>query len=199
MVWMLVEYPGKALKKIVLAEHKNYVLMIATFFGISVGFGLYWFAQAGNNYENIAHLILAASATGLVLGIPLFLMMSGMAYALMSLLGGKGSWRNTYAVVGWGLFPFTFASAVVLPIELAAFGLLFFSNNPHPFEVKPAVYAVLIGMDGLLALWSFVVGAKGLSLAHGVGLGKSIAVLLVVAALSLTVLFLYARVMLFAS
>ncbi len=199
MVWMLIEFPGKGLKKIVLAEHKNYVLMIAMFFGISSGFGLFWSAHAGNSYENIIHLIIAASVTGLLIGIPVFLVMAGMSYVILALLGGKGTWRNTYAVVGWALFPFTFATTVLLPIELAAFGLLFFSNNPHPYDVKPVVYAVLIGMDGLLTFWSLMIGAKGLSVAHDVSIAKSILVLAAVSAVVLTLLYLCAQAVLFAS
>jgi hypothetical protein len=198
MVWMLIEAPGQGLKKIVLAEHKNYVLMIAVFFGISAGFGLFWSTQAGNEYENIAHLIIAASGIGLVAGIPLFLMIAGLSHGLVKLIGGNGSWRNTYAMVGWGMFPFTIATTLLLPIELAVFGLLLFSNNPHPFEVKPVVYAVLIGMDGLLTLWSLAIGAKGLTVAHGVSLTKSIVVLALASAVSVAVFYLGAQTVLFA-
>jgi hypothetical protein len=198
-MWMLVEYPGAALKKIVLAEHKNYVLMLAMFFGISVGYGLFWSGHAGNGFVNIAHLIIAASGIGLIIAIPLFYIMASLVYASMLLLGGMGSWRNTYAVVGWGLFPFSFATTIVLPIELAAFGLLFFSNNPHPYEVKPLVYSVLVGLDGLLTVWALVTGAKGLSLAHSISFWKSMAALVAVVAICMGALFLCAQVLLFAA
>ncbi len=198
-MWQLIEFPGAALKRIVLAEHKNYVLMLAMFFGISVGFGLFWSAHAGDQYSNIIHLILAASSVGFCIAVPLFFLMTGMTHGLMRLSGGRGAWRNTYAMVGWGLFPFSFTTIVVLPIELAAFGLLFFSNNPHPFEVKPLVYAVLIGIDGLMALWSLVIGARGLALAHSVSLWKSILVAVLVSMACMTLLFLGAQLMLFAS
>ncbi|HLP18284.1 MAG TPA: Yip1 family protein [Bacteroidota bacterium] len=182
-LWMMIEYPGKALKRIVIAEHKNYVLMLAMFFGISVGFGLFWAVHAGNRYDNIAYLIIAASGAGLILALPLFYALTGVLHALAVLLGGKGPWRSTYAVAGWALFPFTFATVIVLPVELAAFGLLFFSDNPHPFEVKPLVYGVLIGIDALMALWSVWIGVKGLALAHSIRTWKSfIVVVLVVTA-----------------
>lgn len=168
-----MEYPGTALKRIVMAEHKNYVLMLAMFFGISVSFSLFWAVHAGNVFENIAYLILAASLIGLVISMPLFFATAGILHVLMRSLGGKGTWRNTYAVTGWALFPFSMATVVILPIELAAFGLLLFSDNPHPFDVKPLVYAVLAGIDVLLALWSYVIGIKGFSLAHAVPAWKS--------------------------
>jgi hypothetical protein len=196
---MLIEYPGAALKRIVLAEHKNYVLMLAMFFGISVGFGLFWSGHAGDRYTNIAHLIIAASGIGLIVALPLFYILSGMLHAVMMMLGGKGSWRNSYAVVGWGLFPFSFAATIVLPIELAAFGLLFFSDNPSPFEVKPLVYSVLISMDGLMAVWAVIIGGKGLALAHTVSFWKSLCAVAAVCGVCMVLLFLCAQMLLFAS
>jgi hypothetical protein len=198
-VWTMVEYPGAALKRIVLAEHKNYVLMLAMFFGVSVGFALFWAGHRGDRYENIAHLMLAASAIGLLIAIPFFYVLTGIIHGLMALLGGNAPWRNTYAVTGWALFPFTFATMIVLPIELAAFGLLFFSDNPSPYEVKPLVYSVLIGMDGLLTLWSLIIGGKGLALAHATPLWKGVLVFTTAAVVCMVVLFMGAQLLLFTS
>jgi hypothetical protein len=195
----MIEYPGVALKRIVLAEHKNYVLMLALFFSVSVGFALFWAGHRGDHYENIAHLIIAASAIGMVIALPMFYALTGVVHGLMTMAGGKAPWRNTYAVMGWALFPFTFATFVVLPIELAAFGLLFFSDNPSPYEVKPLVYSVLIGMDGLLTVWSLIIGGKGLALAHSTSVWKSLLVITAVAAVFMLVLFLGAQKILFTS
>lgn len=173
--WMMVEYPGKALKRIIMAEHKNYVLMLAMFFGISAAFALSWAVKAGNMFENVAHLILAASLIGIVMSMPLFFVIVGLLHAAGRAMGGRGSWRNTYAAAGWALCPFAFATVVVQPIELAAFGLMFFSNNPHPFEVKPLAYSVLIGIDGLIGFWSIVLAVSGIAIAHALPKWKSAA------------------------
>jgi hypothetical protein len=82
---------------------------------------------------------------------------------------------------------------------MAAFGLLFFSDNPHPFEVKPVAFAVLAGIDVLLALWSVVIGVKGLTLAHSTKAWKSALVMAVVITAFTLVLFGAARAVLAAS
>lgn len=165
-VWDLVEYPKETFRRIVRAEHKNYVLFLMFFLGVAAAFTLLWARHAGNAFDNLIHLILLGSALGLVMAYPVGLGLVLVVHWAMRLLGGKGVVRNTYAVLGWSLMPIMLSVAVVLPIEFASIGLLLFSTNPSPMEVKPVVYLVLLAIDAFAILWSVNLAGVGLSIAH---------------------------------
>lgn len=163
---LLIERPKEAFKKIILAEHKNYVLLLALFFGISAAFALFWAAKFGNEFENILPLIIGAFSAGIVLAIPFFLILAVLIFGTFKIFGGKGNFINTYAVVGWSLFPLALSVFFILPIELATVGLYFFSSNPSGYDYKPEVYSVLIGLDTLCIVWALLLLGLGLSIAQ---------------------------------
>lgn len=185
-VWLMVESPTTAFKKIILAEHKNYVLFLGMFLGIASAFALMWAKKSGNNFDNLFPLLLVGTFLGLVIYLPLFfsmtwlLHMAGVLARRILRIGGKGHFRETYAVIGWSLVPVMFSVVFILPLELATLGLLMFSTNPSAFQVKPVVTAVLLGLDGLLVLWSLLLATTGFAMAHRLSRAVSFIVIIVV-------------------
>ena len=172
-LWELVESPKEAFRRIIRAEHKNYVLVLMFFLGIAAAFTLLWARHAGNEFDNLIHLILLGFALGLGMAYPVGLGLVLVVHWAMKLLGGKGVVRNTYAVLGWSLIPIMLSVAVVLPIELASVGLRLFSTNPSPMDVKPVVYLVLLAIDAFAFVWSVNLARVGLSIAHKISPLKS--------------------------
>jgi hypothetical protein len=174
--WSLVESPKEGFHKIIRAEHKNYVLLLMTFLGIGTSFGLLWARHAGDEFANLIYLMLLGIVIGLAIALPIGLLMTVVVHWVLRLLGGKGTLRNTYGVFGWSLMPIMLSVSIVLPIELASIGLRLFSTNPSPMEVKPIVYTVLLGLDGVAALWMINLARIGFGLAHKISAWKSIGV-----------------------
>ncbi|MBI2430238.1 MAG: YIP1 family protein [Ignavibacteriales bacterium] len=168
MLWMMIESPKAAFKKIILAEHKNYVLFLGMFLGIASAFALIWANKSGNNFDNLFPVLLFGTFLGFVICLPLFYGLVCLIFGIVKIIGGKGNFRETYGVIGWSLVPIMFSVIFILPLELATLGLLTFATNPSAYEVKPVVTVVLLGLDGLLILWSIVLAGIGLSMAHRV-------------------------------
>jgi len=164
--WQIIESPKLAFKKIILAEHKNYVLSLALFFGIGTVFTLMWAKESGNNFDNLLPLLVLGIVSGVVVAIPLFLGMTFSLHGIAKLFNGKATFKETYGIAGWSLVPVMLSVVFVLPLELATLGLYFFSTNPSGYEVKPVVFSVLMGLDGISAGWSILLAAIGISMAH---------------------------------
>lgn len=180
-VWLMVESPTTAFKKIIVAEHKNYVVFLSLFLGIASAFALMWAKKSGNNFDNLFPVLLFGTFLGIALSIPLLFSTVTLLHVGGLLVGGKGRFKETYAVVGWSLVPVMFSVVLILPLELATLGLLLFSTNPSAYQVKPVVTAVLVGLDGLCAVWSLLLATIGFSMAHRLQRVKSFIVIIIVA------------------
>ncbi len=193
-LWQLVESPKEAFHKIIIAEHKNYVLFLMTFLGIAVSFMLLWARHAGNEFDNLIYLLLLGCVLGAGIALPVGGLMAVTAHLLLKLFGGRGVMKNTYAVFGWSLTPIMLSVSIVLPIELASIGLRLFSTNPSPMDVKPVVYLVLTFFDLFAVLWSINLARVGLSIAHKISGWKTLEVVV-----SVCLFFTFALYKLFAS
>ena len=193
-LWQLVESPKEAFRKIIKAEHKNYVLFLMLFLGIGTSFTLMWARHAGNEFDNLIYLLLLGYVLGVGIALPVGGLMAVTAHFLLKLFGGRGVMKNTYAVFGWSLIPIMFSVLIILPIELASMGLRLFSTNPSPMDIKPVVYIVLMFFDAFAVLWSINLARVGLSIAHNVSAWKTLEVVI-----SVCLFFTFALYKLFAS
>lgn len=173
ILWQMIESPRQAFKKIILAEHKNYVLFLGLFLGIAAAFLLMWAKKSGNNFDNLFPALLFGTFLGIVISIPLLFLLASAFYVLAKLLKGNGKFKETYAVTGWSLVPIVFSVVLLLPLEFATLGLYVVSSNPTAYEVKPLVSTVLFGLDALFAVWSVLLAVVGISMAHKVSYGTS--------------------------
>ena len=180
--WQLVESPREAFKRIVRAEHKNYVLVFMMFLGIGISFSLLWARHAGNEFDNLIYLILLGYVLGLGIGLPVGLLVTYLLHGVLKIFGSRGTLKNTYAVVGWSLMPILISVSLVLPIEFGAIGLRLFSTNPSPMDTKPFVYVVLLILDGLAIAWSLRLATVGIKVAHKVSATRAFEAVFIVVA-----------------
>jgi len=117
---------------------------------------------------------------GVLLSIPLTIILTLCIHYVAILVGGKGTFKESYGVVGWSFIPMIFLVVIVLPLQLAALGLFAFSSNPSAYQVKPVVTVVLLGLEGLLIVWSLVLLGIGISMVHRFAVLKSIIMVTIV-------------------
>ena len=182
-VWGVVESPVKTFRRIALAEHKNYAL--ALFWGVGTGaaFALMWYHRLGRVFDTIPALLGVGVAAGLVLGPILAVLMPGAAQLVLRMMGVKARFRNSLAALAYSSSPVILSVVLILPVELAVFGMYMFTWNPSPYALKPVAYVTLVALDSLLSLWAVALGAVGLKVVHQVGWGKAIATTLALLAL----------------
>jgi len=166
-IWMLVEAPGRAMKRIVMARSKNYVYFLSALFGIALVYTVMWYRNFGKVFKDLFYLLLAGFLAGPFAGILFLLICSLVLTAFARILRGKASVRNTMAVLAYSTVPIVLSLIFILPVEVAVFGLSFFDNNPSPLVLKPVEYIIVIGLDILATIWSWILLIEGIVVANG--------------------------------
>jgi hypothetical protein len=184
-LWGVVESPYATFRRIALAEHKNYALILFGGLGVALAFTLFWYRRVGLLIDTIPGILGAGLLVGVVLGPILAFVLPTAATLVLKASGLRVTFRNSLAALAYAASPIWLSVAVILPVELAIFGMYLFTRNPDPYALKPVEYAVLIGFDCLLGIWSIVLGVIGLRVVHQTSWGRSaVAVAAVVAVLA---------------
>lgn len=171
-LWGLMETPGATFRRIALARHKNYTVLLCSLFGCALFFGAVWYRSMGGSFANLAMLVLSGAVAGPPLGTAFVVVVALLIRAAGKMLGGKGTFKNVFAATAYAASPVVYSLVLVFPIEIAIFGNYFFGNNPPPSVINPALYYVLIGLDGVAVLWSLVLLAAGVAVALGIPRAK---------------------------
>jgi hypothetical protein len=180
-LWGLMETPGATFRRIALARHKNYTVLLSSLLGCSLVFGVVWYKALGASFANLAMLVLSGAVAGPPVGTAFVVLLALLIRALGRIVGGKGSFKNVFAAVAYAASPVVYSLVLVFPIQIAIFGIYFFGNNPPPAVINPALYYVLVGIDGAAVLWSGMLLAAGLPVALGISRGRGAALAVAVA------------------
>ena len=178
-LWGLMEAPGATFKRIALARHKNYTTLLSCLLGCSFVYGAIWFRAAGGAFANLAMLVLAGIVIGPLLGIVVVALLTLLIRLIGRVAGGKGSFKNVYAVIAYAGSPVVYSLVLVFPIEIALFGIYLFGNNPPASVINPVAYYALTGLDAIAVLWAVLLFVPGINTALGLSKGRGVAVTLV--------------------
>lgn len=153
--YRLLEHPRKTFLYIARSEQKNYVYTLYAFAGYALVAIIFVIAHVGNLNTNFIFTFAAFILVGPPIGIILLTLTSLVAWGMNILLWHtKISFRISSAFLAFSLVPIVFTIFFVLPIELAIFGNILFSNNPTPQFYKPEVFYLLASIDGIATLWT---------------------------------------------
>jgi hypothetical protein len=172
-LWSLMETPRAAFRRIALARHKNYVILLSCLLGIAFVYSLIWFRSLGTRFPNFALLMGAGLIIGPFAGVLFTFLFSLLVHRVGRLLGGTGSYRNVRAATVYASVPIVYSLVLVFPIEIAVFGPYFFSDNPPPLVINPVAYIFLLGLDGAAIVWSLVLLIEGTVVVNGLSRGKA--------------------------
>ena len=188
VLWKIIESPRNAFRLIMIAEHKNYAVLLYTMSGIAITFTGFWYFKLGERYDNILLIIILAITIGIPFGVALCPIATSLHWGLSRILGNKTSFRNSLGITSYSLSPIILSLVFVLPIELLTFGMYFFTSNPPPITIKPILYMVLVGLNVALLLWAWILLIIGTNVGYQISLLKSMIVSTVMYGLILFVL-----------
>jgi hypothetical protein len=172
-LWSLMEEPRAAFRRIALARHKNYVILLSCLLGMAIVYLVIWLKTLGARFPNFALLVGAGLVIGPFAGVLFTFLFSLIVHRVGRLLGGTGSYRNVRAATVYASVPIVYSLVLVFPIEIAVFGSYFFSDNPPPLVINPVAYIVLLGFDAAAIVWSLVLLIEGAVVVNGFSRGKA--------------------------
>jgi hypothetical protein len=174
VVWKTLESPKNAFRLIMIADHKNYALFLYSLLGIALTFASFWYFSFGERIDNILFIIFFGLVIGLPVGVAFCPIISTLHWGVSKILGNKRSFRDSLGITSYSFTPIIIALVFILPIELLTFGMYFFTFNPPPITIKPVLYMVLMGLNGVMVIWSWILLIIGTNVGNQISLWKSI-------------------------
>ncbi|KUG25619.1 hypothetical protein ASZ90_004550 [hydrocarbon metagenome] len=152
----LLESPVIAFRKIIEAEHKNYIIFLNSIIGIK----LFLLTIILNSFREMNSVRTDYFFTNLfiVIGVSYILLVIA-AYCvtkLNQLFGLENRFRDNYSILVYSFLPLMMSLVILSPVHYALFGAYWFTYNPPPYIVKPIPAYVLLFIEGLLLVWSLL-------------------------------------------
>ena len=188
-LWSLMETPRVAFRRIALARHKNYVILLSCLLGMAMVYLVIWLKTLGARFPNFALLVAAGFVIGPLAGVLFTYLFSVLVHRVGRLLGGTGSYRNVRAAMVYASVPIVYSLVLVFPIEIAVFGPYFFSDNPPPMVINPVAYIVLLGFDAAAIVWSLALLMEGAVVVNGFSRAKAAVLAAIIVSLTTLAVF----------
>ena len=155
-IWHLIETPTNALKKIIFAEHKNYLTFLVVLLILKLLF-ISFFLQSvfiePIDYQNNLSLnygIGFASFIIIILFYPLIIKSALINNSVAT------RYKDNLAVLVYSHIPLIIFLFIMLPIEFALFGKYWLFSNPSPFMIKETAAYAFSFMEVLVFIWSLL-------------------------------------------
>ena len=177
--WGMIESPRASFRKIAIAEHKNFAVLLFALFGLGLSFAAFWFFELGDRFSTLLDLIIIGMISGPGIGILTGVCLAILYHFLAKGAGGKATIRTSIGVLAYSLTPIVVSVFLMLPIELLTFGMYMFTLNPHPYVLKPVSYIILMSLDSLVTLWTIILLTVGSKVVHQLSWLKAVVLVLV--------------------
>ncbi len=152
-IWGIIESPTATFRRIVLAKHKNYSVVLSSLAGVALVFYGAWYKHIADRIESLLPIVGAALIAGPIAGIFFVLALAYVVRFLSRRIGGTPEFKSLFAAIAYSTVPLGFAVVFLIPIEIAVFGSDFFGTNPPPMAIRPLEYSVLLALKALSGIW----------------------------------------------
>lgn len=148
---LLIESPVKGFRKIIQAEHKNFLVLILAITFIKFWVDSVFISLAFYNYEITAGNFFSGLFYTTLVTIIILLFVTLIIKLLLKKI--KTRYIDLFSIFTYSQIPHFFAFLILFPIELIIFGENLFSINPSPFFIKETVAYVMFIIEVLIILW----------------------------------------------
>jgi len=181
------------MRRVILSVHKNYIVLLASLYGIGLAFFLMWWYRLGERLENLQQLLFAGLLFGPPVGILHVSFIGIIGLVVSRILAVQVRLPDFLAVTAYAAVPVILGAVFILPVEIVTFGQFLFTQNPSPIVIKPVSYIILMTLDALTILWSVIVLVIGVSILGEVRVWKSILIVGLTIAVSFLLLLFIVR------
>lgn len=155
-IYKLIESPSEAFKNILFSEHKNFIFFLLFILSIKNLILI--------RFISVPVLGTDGVSTSLILQIVLSILITGIILSLISIIQSKLfiKYKINFRVIDvlslnlYTQIPLVFSLIFIFPVELIVLGSDIFSNNPFAFQIKPAITYILIFLELVMIIWSFI-------------------------------------------
>lgn len=155
-LWNLLDSPVKTSETIIHAEHKNFVGTILTLAGIKIGLSFLIVANAlklfGEEISGPFNFIVIST----IIFILTLLIISSVLTLINKSVGIANRIKDNIALFAYSFLPIVITLIILTPIQLALYGVYWFTFNPSPILFKPMASYVIYFIEGIFYLWSVI-------------------------------------------
>lgn len=160
-IWLLIESPSKAIKRIIFSEHKNYliplfILLITKF--VFTSFFLQSVLIEPVDYQR--YLSINFGIGFAVIGF-LVLLFPVLQKKILKSSKVNTRYKDSLAVLVFSQIPTILFLLLILPFEFALFGKFWLFSNPSPFIIKETTAYVFSIMEIIVLVWSALLFGLG--------------------------------------
>lgn len=147
-IFNIWRYPDATLRKIILASHRNYSLVLAALEGIGLSFLALYIIKAADIYSvQFGRLLIIGSILGLVVFLPAVYAFGGVSFVALRGWRSGASLKGFLSSIIYALHPLAIGTVLLVPMQVAVFGSFLFSNNPSPQVINPVSFYFLAFLD----------------------------------------------------
>ncbi len=162
IIGLILENPQEAFRRIVNAEHKNFIFLIISIVSGKLLIDTMFIALTISKEDIffsgllIKYLIIFAALLFLLLLFAALLKIINKYFQYETRI------KDNFALLAYSLIPHVFGLVIIFVIEIIVFGGDLFSNNPSPFSLKEFLAYALLSFEILLIGWSIFISIASL-------------------------------------
>ncbi|MCB0746730.1 MAG: zinc ribbon domain-containing protein [Ignavibacteriae bacterium] len=165
-IWKLFESPVEALKNIIYAQHKNFVIFLTIFVSIKFLLISSFLQSLTDDSVITSKSFIYNTLLHSAIYIAFFLVFSFILNLMLKKFG-KSRFKDSYSVTIFSFIPLILSLFFLTPIEYGIFGKHWFIFNPSPFLIKEIPAYIVTFLELILIIWSLIIFWKGLRLQSG--------------------------------
>lgn len=150
----IIEDPSEAFKKIIYAEHKNFILFLTVLFGLRILIISRFVSLILAEEHSSASPLFLSFLISLISVFLIFTIISSITTLVLNKNDYNVRFKDVYTLNVYSNLPNYFAVTFLFILELVVFGEYLFSNNPNPFQVKPTIAYTFLTVELGLIIWS---------------------------------------------
>ena len=154
IVSSIVESPTDAFRKIINAEHKNFIFFILIFICMKFIINVRFISMVSlGEFQSTMELFYSYL---IVFGIiSVFFLLFSLSQRIIGKMNDINiRLKDSFAIIIYAQLPFLFGLIILFPLELVIFGDFLFSLNPTPFIIKGVISYLFFALELTLVVWN---------------------------------------------
>jgi hypothetical protein len=161
-IQFIIEDPIKAFTQIIFSEHKNFIFFITFFIAIKNLIFARFLSVPELGLNGVTSSFFVSLILSILISIIVFSINSLLLKSIYKKKNFRLRFKDIYALSTYTFIPFLFSLFFIFPVELIVLGGDIFSNNPYSFLIKPTISYILIAIEFIMILWSFILTYKSI-------------------------------------